>query len=489
MAKQGWMSTSLDHATAATYEQAFARAPIGMALVGLDSRFLEVNAALCAIAGRTRDELVDAPFGTVTHPDDVDEDLAQASELVRGERDLFAREKRYVRPDGSVRWVEAGGTLIRDDYGNPLHFVFHIQDITERRAALHALSGSEDRFRSAFDDALTGMVLVGPDGRVRRINEVACQVLGRESRRLLGVLVAEFTHPGDAVQDAERMRSILNGDSDGGRWEKRYVHSSGRTVWADVSTVLVRDADGEPRHFITQIADITERVQAERVKDEFLATISHELRTPLTSIQGYTDLLTEDADLSAGVRRNAVSVIQRNAERLRRLVDDVQFIAQARAETLSMRSGPVQLDRVVAECVEWAGPRAGELGLQLTVHTDPIELADGDSGRLVQAVDHLVANALAYTERGGRVAVRLTRDGDSAVIEVADTGVGLDEADRARLFERFFRASSAVDAAVPGVGLGLSIVQAIVDLHGGRVTVASAPGQGATFTVLLPVAR
>ena len=473
--------------SAAAYEQAFARAPIGMAMVGLDSRFRQVNDAFCALAGRSRDELIGAWFGSITHPDDVDADLQQAIQVLRGDRDLFLREKRFVQKDGTVRWVEVSGSLIRNDAGVPVHFVSHAQDITERRAAEHALSSSEARFRSAFEDALTGMALTGPDGRLRRINRVACQMLGRDAAELQGAHFGDVTHPEDAAGDRERLEAMLAGGLDGDRWQKRYVHASGRTVWAEVSTVLVRDDDGTPRHFITQMADISERRRAERLKEEFLATISHELRTPLTSIKGYVDLLTEEEELSPNARRHAVNVIQRNAERLRRLVEDVQFVAQARAETLSMNRSEVPLDRVVRECVEWAAPRAAGLGLTLDVDAEPVTLAAADADRLVQAVDHLVSNALNYTPPGGRVDVRLAQDGAEAVLEVADTGVGLDEEDAAQLFERFFRASSAVDDAVPGIGLGLSIVKAIVDLHGGRVEVATRPGAGTTLSIRLPV--
>ena len=479
------MPSAPDPSTAA-YTQAFARAPIGMALIGLDSRAIEVNDALCAILGRGRDELIGTTFDFVTHPDDVGADMAQAIEVVRGDRDVFAREKRFVRPDGSVRWVEVGGSLIRDDRGAPVQFVFHVQDITERRGAEHDLAESEKRFRSAFDDALTGIALTGADGRLRRVNRVVCEIFGRDAGELTGMLVTDLTHPDDAEADGRRLDAMLAGDCDGARWEKRYVHSSGRTVWAEVSTVLVREADGSPRHFITQIVDISERRRAERLKEEFLATISHELRTPLTSIQGYVELLTDEEDLSASVRAHAVAAIQRNAVRLRRLVEDVQFIAQARAETLSMRRAQVQLDRIVTECGDWAAPRAAELGLELGVSTEPLSLPSADADRLAQAIDHLVSNALNYTRPGGRVDVRLARDGDAAVIEVADTGVGLSAEDAAQLFERFFRASSAVDEAVPGVGLGLSIVKAIVDLHGGRVDVETRPGAGTTFSVRLP---
>jgi signal transduction histidine kinase len=254
-----------------------------------------------------------------------------------------------------------------------------------------------------------------------------------------------------------------------------------------VSTVLVREGDGTPRHFITQMADISERRRAERLKEEFLATISHELRTPLTSIKGYVDMLTEEEELSPAARRNAIAVIQRNAERLSRLVEDVQFVAQARAESLSMSRAEVQLDRVVLECVEWAAARGADRGIALNADTEPLSLPAADKDRLAQAVDHLVSNALNYTPPGGRVDVRVAREDDEAVVEVADTGVGLSAEDAAQLFERFFRASSAVDDAVPGIGLGLSVVKAIVDLHGGRVDVDTHVGAGTTVRVRLPL--
>ena len=147
----------------------------------------------------------------------------------------------------------------------------------------------------------------------------------------------------------------------------------------------------------------------------------------------------------------------------------------------------MQLDRVVNECAEWAAPRAAELGLELSVDAEPVLLPAADPARLAQAVDHLVSNALNYTPPGGRVEVRVTADGDHAVVQVADTGVGMSDEDAERLFERFFRASSAVDGAVPGVGLGLSIVKAITELHGGCVEVDTHAGAGTTLRVRLPM--
>ena len=126
---------SADSLAAAAYAQAFARAPIGMALVGVDGIFRDANHALCATLGREREELVGAAFQRFTHSDDVDRDFQIAAKVLRGDHDLFVHEKRFVRPNGEIRWVEVDGSLIRDGAGNPVHFVFSALDVTERRRA------------------------------------------------------------------------------------------------------------------------------------------------------------------------------------------------------------------------------------------------------------------------------------------------------------------------------------------------------------------
>jgi signal transduction histidine kinase len=139
--------------------------------------------------------------------------------------------------------------------------------------------------------------------------------------------------------------------------------------------------------------------------------------------------------------------------------------------------------------VEAARPLAQERGIKLVLESERVPLLAGDAGRIGQAVDNLISNALKFTPEDGRVTVRLRRDGDSALLEVSDSGIGIPPDELDRLFDRFYRASTAHERAVPGVGLGLTIVRAIVDGHGGTVRVASSVGHGTTFTVELPVRR
>jgi signal transduction histidine kinase len=256
--------------------------------------------------------------------------------------------------------------------------------------------------------------------------------------------------------------------------------------------------DADDKEFTSAIAAIglqvgqyleRKRVQraADRMKDGFLALVSHELRTPLTSIVGYLELLVEDEaeDVSENGRQ-FLNVIDRNARRLQRLVDDVLFAAQAEAGRLSLDPGRMDLAEVASESVEALRPTAVERGIELRLDARRLPLLVADRDRVGQAIDNLVSNALKFTPPGGSVEVRLRADERTALIEVSDTGLGMSAEDRARVFDRFFRAGATRDSA-PGVGLGLTIVKAIAEGHGGSVSVESEEGVGTTFRIELPI--
>ena len=229
--------------------------------------------------------------------------------------------------------------------------------------------------------------------------------------------------------------------------------------------------------------------EAERLKSEFFALVSHELRTPLTSIVGYVDIVrAEEAGEINERQARYLGVVDRNARRLIRLVGDLLFVAQVEAGKLSLERGEVDLGTIASEAVEAARPHADGKGVLLTLDTQSLELHGADSDRLGQLLDNLLTNALKFTGEGGRVEVRVREARGKARIEVSDTGVGIAHEDIDRLFERFYRAQAATDAAIQGIGLGLSICKAIAEAHGGSIAVESELGNGTTFTVELPMA-
>jgi signal transduction histidine kinase len=232
-----------------------------------------------------------------------------------------------------------------------------------------------------------------------------------------------------------------------------------------------------------------DEARADRVREDLIATVSHELRTPLTSIIGYAELLQDlpDEDVSPTARR-MLDVVERSAARELRLVDDLLTLAFLGEERMPVALGPVDLGAIVRSAAETGRTPARRRGLTLEVHDAGVGPVRGDAQRLGQVVDNLLTNAVKFTPPGGRVDLRVLDDGDAALLEVADTGPGVPAEDLERIFERLYRSASAVRGQVPGAGLGLPIVRAIVEAHGGRVEATSEPGAGTVVRVRVPYA-
>jgi signal transduction histidine kinase len=243
---------------------------------------------------------------------------------------------------------------------------------------------------------------------------------------------------------------------------------------------------------VRSIGSRNERLrELDRLKDDFVASVSHELRTPLTSIRGYLELLRdgEAGRLTEG-QGVFVEILERNANRLMRLVGDLLFVAQIEAGEVALERAPTEVEELVREAADAARPAAVHEGIELDLDFDAgIGELYADRARLGQVLDNLISNALKFTERGGHVGVRTFRRDDALVVEVSDTGMGMTKEDVGQLFQRFFRTASATEQAIQGTGLGLAIVKAIVEAHGGVISVVSVLGRGTTFRVELPLAR
>jgi signal transduction histidine kinase len=245
-----------------------------------------------------------------------------------------------------------------------------------------------------------------------------------------------------------------------------------------------REAEQAQRLLATRNEQLEE---LDRLKDEFVSLVSHDLRTPLTSISGYVELLQENEALD-DESRSFLGIVDRNTDRLLQLVDDLLFVARVQAGPLAVEVEAVDLADVSEDCVETVRPRADSAGVVLVLDRDASVPVRADPGRLAQLLDNLVSNAIKFTPAGGRVEVTARREGPLAVLEVCDTGIGMSAAEREQLFERFYRASSAVERQIQGTGLGLYIAKAIVDAHGGRISVDGSREGGTVFRVELAAA-
>jgi len=229
-------------------------------------------------------------------------------------------------------------------------------------------------------------------------------------------------------------------------------------------------------------------MELDLMKDEFVSLVSHELRTPLTSIRGYLELLLEDGGNLSPEQERFLGVVDRNSERLLHLVGDLLFLAQVDAGKLTIEREDVEFEQVVQDSVETLRPIAEARRIELVTSITPVRRLVGDRARLAQVLDNLLSNALKFTPEGGRVSVALRADGDRAIVEVEDNGVGIPRGEQNRLFERFFRSSRATENAIPGTGLGLAITKAIAERHEGRISVESEEDVGTSVRLELPLA-
>ena len=230
-------------------------------------------------------------------------------------------------------------------------------------------------------------------------------------------------------------------------------------------------------------------VELDRMKEDFVASVSHELRTPLTSIRGYLEIVQagQVGELNAEQAR-FLGIVERNAERLLRVVGDLLFAAQVGAGKVDLMVEDVDLEEICRHAALAARPHVESKGVELVERIGALTPIRGDPARLGQVVDNLLSNAIKFTDTGGRIELSAHSANGAAVVEVEDSGQGMTDEELAQLFQRFYRTESAVDQAIQGTGLGLTIVKAIVEGHGGSIEVRSAKDAGTTFRVELPAA-
>jgi len=222
-------------------------------------------------------------------------------------------------------------------------------------------------------------------------------------------------------------------------------------------------------------------------RSEFLAVVSHELRTPLTSIVSFSELLRGEATGMSADGLKFLDIIERNADRLLGLIDDLLMLNRLESGALPLELEQVAVPDLLAEAVKSAAPVAAKSGVTLHLDAGEGPRVRADPRRLLQVLDNLIGNAVKFSHVGGLVRVSAKYARGTWRVDVSDTGIGIPPEEAARLFGPFMRASNARIAGLPGTGLGLSIVKSLVEMHGGHVTVDSELNEGTTFSVFLPL--
>ncbi|MBT4502768.1 MAG: response regulator [Gemmatimonadetes bacterium] len=353
------------------------------------------------------------------------------------------------------------------------------------------LRESEERFRTGFEHAAIGKGMTEPGGKFLKVNPAFCRMLGYTDEELLEKTLEEVTNKEDLAGIAENIRELIEGDIPSARSVHRLRHKDGHRVWVDLTVALVRKGDGDPLYMISDIVDVTEqkkmeeeavRTQQLRAVGELASGVSHNLNNILTGVLLPAQLIRRSTD-DPGIAEWA-DYITNSAQRAQDVVKRLnQSISGLKEEVEA-----VDVNAVVMEAIEMARPKwkdeSQARGIEISIMTELEEgpPVKGTQGGILNVLLNLLFNAIDAMPEGGSITFRTKTAGDEVYISLADTGIGMDEEVRQRAFEPFFTTQKTVD-----VGLGLSVAYGTVVHWGGDIEVESAPGEGAVFTVRLPI--
>jgi PAS domain S-box-containing protein len=481
------------------------------AVIGIDleGRILSWNAGAEIIFGYTKEEVVGKHFAILFTSEDRQSGVPER-ELENARTRGSAGDFRWqLRKDASRFWASGFVNPLRDGAENFIGHVKVVHDATEKKLADEALQKSEADFRAIFELAGTGIAQADlQTGRLLRVNQKLCDITGYSEDELLAMTIQELTCPEDREQDFAVYQRMLLGEGEY-ETERSYVRNDGSSVWVYINVVALRDERGNPIRATVSVVDITGRKQAEerlkevlareqesrgeaeranQSKDEFIATVSHELRSPLNAILGWATALRR-AGYEEQLHDRGLEIIERSARMQSQLIDDLMDTARAISGKLRLEVRPVDLAEVIEKAVEVVRPAAEAKGVSLGARLDRnAGQITGDPDRLQQVFWNLLSNAVKFTNKGGRVEVRLERVDPYAQITVSDTGLGIKPEFLPHVFDRYQQAGTSGGRRASGLGLGLSLTRQLVEMHGGSVAAESeGEGKGATFTVKLPI--
>jgi two-component system phosphate regulon sensor histidine kinase PhoR len=345
-----------------------------------------------------------------------------------------------------------------------------IRTLTEERNLSAAILGS----------MVEGVAVVNGAERLAFANPGFASILGLDVPPVAGSSLLEVVRQTELIA---AVRRVLAGEP---RVEAEIVTGTLRQHYFAATVAAVRA--GETSGAVIVLHDITELRRLERIRRDFVANVSHEFRTPLTAIQGFAETLIGGAIDDPQNRGRFLSIILEHSRRLARLTEDLLRLSQMDAEQLDLEIRAVSVSQLVETCYETAQRRAAERALTISLNV-PSHLPDvaADNRRLQEVLQNLLDNAIQYTLPGGKIVLSAETRNDEVVFTVADTGIGIPQADQPRIFERFYRVDVARSREAGGTGLGLSISKHLVEAHGGRIWVESDVGVGSKFHFAIPV--
>jgi PAS domain S-box-containing protein len=464
----------------------------------LEGRFTYVNKALLDLWGKPLQEAVGKNFFELGYPPDVAEKLQRQIRQVIDTRQPLRDEMPYTSVTKGKRQYEYIFVPVLGSGGAVEAVAGSTRDITDRKALEVRLREQAERLTSLVDHTPLAVVEWDRDFRITRWSGEAERVFGWSAAEMVGkgIDAAGLVYDEDRGKVRETMGRLVDG-------KNRYVVSAnrnwtkgGEVIHSEWYNSILADEAGRMEAVLSLVLDVTDRTraeaelrQADRRKDEFLAMLAHELRNPLAPIRNAAQVIRLLATPAPDVRR-ATEMVERQVQHMTRLVDDLLDVSRITRGKITLQKEPVELAALVTRAVETARPLIEARRHELTVAlpAEPVSL-DADPTRLAQVIANLLTNAAKYTEEGGHVGLTARREGGMAVVRVRDDGVGIPREMLASVFTLFTQVDRTLARSEGGLGIGLTLVKSLTEMHGGTVEAHSeGPGKGSEFIVRLPVA-
>lgn len=431
----------------------------------------------------------------IYHPDDLEQAVADAKIVMDGK--ATSNEYRIVKPDGSIVWLRLHRLPVWDENeGRVIRYYGIAQDITKRKEAEAIMQLSEDRFRSIVDDQTDFIARWTPDFKLTFVNSAFAAYHGKNIEELIGLsfFIGMFENEREQILN---MLEQLNPENPTFTSINHSISIDGEKTRQEWINRAIFDAEGNVLEYQSVGRDITHRLVAERQRmelalqkekvrllEELVSDLSHDIKTPIANMHTYLYLIQKQTD--ADKRKQYIDILDAQVKRLNKLVDDILTVSQLdKGHKLKLQ--PTNLKQLLEDVIIEYQPSANHKNVQFfwTISDDlPPILAN--STALSRAIANLVENAINYTPRNGTVHVDALTEAHDVVINVKDTGIGIDEDDMLRIFDRFYRADKARTSETGGTGLGLAIVKKIIEQHNGTISVQSQLHQGSCFTIRLP---
>lgn len=484
----------------AKFRAFFEQGPLFAGVMALDGTLLEANRLSLEACGFTKEHVIGRKFWECgwwcPSPELMATIKRGTARAAAGE--LFRAELPYYVADGSERMVDFTLLPIKDEAGRVLFLAPTGSDITERKRA----ESDRQKFVTLVESSTDFIGMCDLKGIPFFVNRAGLEMVGLEGiEQARRTPVRDFFFPEDQpkIMD-EFFPSVLAKGH--GETEVRFRHfRTGEARWMAYKVLTLTDATGQAVGLATVSQDVTERrrlednlrelasdlSEADRRKDEFLATLAHELRNSLAPIRNALQIIRHSPERSA--TEQARTLMERQLGQMVRLVDDLLDVSRISQGKLELRRGQVQLAAVLASAVETSRPLIDHLGHQLTVTLpDQPILVEADPTRLAQVFANLLNNSAKYMDRGGHIRLAARLQGSEVLVSVRDTGIGIAAEQLPRIFQMYSQVDSSLERSQGGLGIGLTLVKRLVEMHGGQIEARSqGPGKGSEFVVRLPV--